>query len=105
MSYIEDNIYTKLCFVRASKRIRNSLKLRITNDQIIVVFIESKHGVKNKCFIDNVHISTILQESASSIYNITRKEELARLTSHSIRFGACVLLHAQNKSSEEINFA
>ena len=51
-----------------------------------------------------MHISTILQEAASSIYNITSKKELARFTSHSTRVGAYVLLHAQNKSSEDIKF-
>ena len=105
ISYIEDNKDKKLCFVRASKRIRNrALKLKIPNDQIIAVFIESKKVIKKKCFIDNVHISTILQETASNIYNITCKEELARFNSHSIRVGACVPLHAQNKSSEDIQF-
>ena len=40
ISYIEDNKYKKLCFVRASKRIRNrALKLKIPNDQTIAVFI------------------------------------------------------------------
>ena len=103
ISYIEDNKSKKLCFVRASMRIRNrALKLKIPQDQTIAVFTESKKGIKKKCFIDNVHISTILQEAVSKIYNITCKEELARFTSHSLRVGACVLLHAQNQSSEDI---
>ena len=60
--------------------------------------------MNKKCFIDNVHISTILQEASSKVYSITCKEELARFTLHSLRVGACVLLHAQNQSSEDINF-
>ena len=47
ISYIEDNKDKKLCFVRASKRIRNrALKLKIPNDQTIAIFIESKKGLK-----------------------------------------------------------
>ena len=85
-SYIKDNENKNLCFVRASKRIRNrALKLTIPHDQQIVVFIESKKGIKNKYCIDNMHISTILQEAASKVYNITCKKELARFTPHSLR--------------------
>ena len=105
ISYIEDNENKNLCFVRASKRIRTrALKLKIPHEQTIAVFIDTKKGTKKKCFIDNVHISTILQEAASKVYNITSKEELARFTSHSLRVGACVLLHALNQSSEDIKF-
>ena len=43
ISYIEDNKNKKLCFVRASKRIRNrALKLKIPQDQASAVFIELK---------------------------------------------------------------
>ena len=59
---------------------------------------------KKICFIDDVHITTILREAASKVHNITCKKELAKFTSHSIRVGACVFLHAQNASKEDIKF-
>ena len=41
ISYIEDNKSKKLCFVGASKRIRNrALKLKIPQNQTIAVFTE-----------------------------------------------------------------
>ena len=47
ISYIKDNKSKKLCFVRASKRIRNrALKLKIPQDQTIVVFTELKKVLK-----------------------------------------------------------
>ena len=55
-------------------------------------------------FIGDIHIKTILQEAASKEYNIKCKKELSTFTSHSIRVGACVLLHAQNVSAEDIKF-
>ena len=55
-------------------------------------------------FINDIHIKTILQEAASRKYNIKCKKELSAFTSHSIRVGACVLLHAQNVSAEDIKF-
>ena len=45
-----------------------------------------------------------LQSTAHAVYNITKKEDLGRFTSHSIRVGACVLLHTQNISAEDIKF-
>ena len=45
-----------------------------------------------------------MQDAASVVHNITCKKELSAFTSHSIRVGACVLLHAQNLSAEDIKF-
>jgi hypothetical protein len=39
------------------------------------------------------------------VYNITNPEELARFSSHSIRVGACVALHAANISELDIQHA
>ena len=63
-----------------------------------------KKGNKQTCYIDDIHIKTILQEAAKQVYGIKCKKELARFSSHSIRVGACVLLHAQNISAEDIKF-
>ena len=38
------------------------------------------------------------------MYDITKKEELTKFTSHSVRVGACVLLHSQDISIEDIKF-
>ena len=35
---------------------------------------------------------------------LNAKRQLSNFTSHSIRVGACVLLHAQNISAEDIKF-
>jgi hypothetical protein len=40
------------------------------------------------------HIEHALQSAATAVYNITNPKELARFTSHSLRVGACVALHA-----------
>ena len=59
---------------------------------------------KKTCHIDDVHIKSLLQEAARKVYKITDKEDLAKFSAHSIRVGACVLLHAQNISTEDIKF-
>ena len=104
ISYIEDRKNKLHCAVTASKRIYKRAKsLNIAKDKPIAVFTECK-GKKKVCFIDDVHITNILREAASKVHNITCKKELAKFTSHSIRVGACVFLHAQNISAEDIKF-
>ena len=70
----------------------------------IAVYTEIKNGKKKTCYIDDVHIRTLLQEAARKVYKITNKEYLAKFSAHSIRVCACVLLHAQNISTEDIKF-
>ena len=72
-------------------------------DKTVAIFRNSVRGIKI-AYIDDIHIRTVLQEAAGAVHNVTKKEELQRFTSHSIRVGACVLLHSQNISTEDIKF-
>ena len=104
ISYIEDPKNKLHYAVTASKRLyKRTKKLNIATDKPIVVFTECK--IKKKiCFIDDVHITNILREAASKPHIITFKKELSKFTPHSIRVGACVFLHAQHVSAENIKF-
>ena len=105
ISYVKDINNKHICVVEACKRIRKrALQLKIHQEKPIAVYSELKHGKKVTSFINDVHIKTILQEAASKEYNIKCKKELSAFTSHSIRVGACVLLHSQNVSAEDIKF-
>ena len=55
-------------------------------------------------YIDYVHIKSLLQEAATSLYKITSKEDISRFTSHSFRVGAYVLLHIIEVSTDTIKF-
>ena len=104
ISYTEDKSNKKYCYVSACKRIRNrALQLKQKQGYPIAIFTDDKNKTKI-LYIDDVHISTILQEAAKAVYNISNKEDLNKFTSHSIRVGACVLLHTQNISTEDIKF-
>ena len=46
----------------------------------------------------------MLQEAAAFVYDIKDKKELSKFTAHSIRVGACVNLHSQGQSGENIKF-
>ena len=93
------------CPVEACKLIRKrAIKQKIPANTPVAIYIEIKNGEKKTCFIDDIHIKSILKEAAQKVYDITNKEDLSKFTAHSIRVGACVLLHAQNISSEDIKF-
>ena len=104
ISYVEDKEDPIHCYVRAAKRIRQrAIRLRQARDKPIAIFRNNVQNIKTT-YIDDIHIKTILQEAAGAVHNVTKKEELQRFTSHSIRVGACVLLHSQNISTEDIKF-
>ena len=91
--------------VEACKRLRKrAIELKVDKDKPIAVFTENLKGENITRFIDDIHIKSLLQEAAGKEYNIKCKKELSAFTSHSIRVGACILLHAQNISAEDIKF-
>ena len=90
-----------LCPVRAGLRIRRrAQRLSIPSDTPIAVCRSSK-GSKMS-YITDKQIDTILQSVAKSLYNLTNLEDIRRFSSHSIRVGACVLLHSSGKDGEFI---
>ena len=104
ISYVEDKENPIHCYVRAAKRIRRrAIRLQQENDKPIAIFRKQAKNTKFD-YIDDTHVNKILQEAASTVHHITKKEELQRFTTHSIRVGACVLLHSQNVSKEDIQF-
>jgi len=56
-------------------------------------------------FIRPTHINTALHSAATTVYNVMEPADLARFSSHSIRVGACVALHAAGIPQQEIKFA
>ena len=105
ITYVKDVFNRDHCAVEACKRIcKRAINLKIQKDKPLAVYTEINKKKSKVCFIDDVHIKKKLQEAAGSVYNITNKQELSAFTSHSIRVGACVLLHAQKLSGEDIKF-
>ena len=105
LSYVKDTEDKQHCALEACKKIRKrAIKLKIAKDKPIAVYTEYEKGNKKACYIDDIHVKTILQEVAKQVCGIKCRKELARFSSHSITVGACVLLHAQNISAEDIKF-
>ena len=53
-------------------------------------------------YIDDFHVTHMLQSLVKTIYNITNSNDLARFTTHSLRVGACVLLHETGQTPDFI---
>ena len=105
ITYTKDTKNPAFCYVRAAIRIRSRfLMLKHDFNKPLAIFLDVTKKKNGVTYIDDTHVCRILQEAANSVYKITNKEDLKRFTSHSIRVGACVLLHSQNISTEDIKF-
>lgn len=85
----------KYCPVAAFLKIVRRHKLLVDNHPRIPLSIYQDTTGKIR-LITATQIDRLLQATASKVYNLhpeTQKEAIRRWTSHSIRVGACVLLH------------
>ena len=88
------------CPVQAALRIRDrAIRLGVPPHLPIAVFKNSK-GYSQ--YVDDFHVTQLLQFRAKQVYNITNSDDLARFTTNSIRVGACVLLHETNQTPDFI---
>ena len=82
--------YPYRCPVTAMRNIlRRADSLRLPPDAPLAWFLEGQH----QQLITDKYICSILRKTASNTYKIIDDEALQRWSAHSIRVGACVLLH------------
>jgi hypothetical protein len=97
---------TILCGISAWLRIVVRWQtLGLGDDHPLAVFTDSGLADGRVQFIRPTHINASLRLAAREVYNIDDEEALARFTSHSVRVGACVALHAAGISQMDIKFA
>jgi hypothetical protein len=95
-----------ICGCRASIRIveRASL-LNLPPDHPVCVFTDNGTLTGRVRFVTESHIANCLKMLARAEYGITKASELALYTSHSVRVGACVALHAAGVNQMDIMHA
>ena len=99
--FAKDVLCPNLCCVSAALRIwRRAERLVLSSVAPMAVFVHTKQATPQ--YITDIHITQLLQEAATGAHNITCKKDLARFTAHSLRVGACVLLHSQGSTAELI---
>jgi hypothetical protein len=95
-----------LCGVSAWLRIvKRWVALELDETHPLAVFTSSGLASGPLEFIRPTHINSALRKAATAVYNVTDQKDLDRFTSHSIRVGACVALHAARVSKLNIKFA
>lgn len=102
----KNKLVPSLCGIRSAIRIVHRAQLLDLSPKHPVCVYTSNgklNGVKK--FVTEKEINNCLQHLAKDEYGITRAEDLGRYTSHSVRVGACVALHAGNHDKTEIQFA
>ena len=88
------------CPVQAALRIRDkAIQLSVPPTLPVAVF-QNEQGLSQ--YLDDFHVTHMLQFLARTIYNISQIDDLSRFTCHSIRVGACVLLHETGHSLDFI---
>jgi hypothetical protein len=95
-----------LCAVTAWMNIvQRWADLKLPEDHPLAVFTDTGLSTGKVEFITARHINDSLRAAATAVYDISDPKDLSRFSSHSIRVGACVALHAAGVSEQNIKFA
>ena len=88
------------CPVRVEIRIRDrTIRLGVPPELPLAAFT-NKQGYSQ--YIDDFHVTQMLELLAKTFFYISQTSDLARFTCHSIRVGACILLHETGQSPDFI---
>jgi hypothetical protein len=95
-----------LCGVTAAIHIVERAKiLDLHSEHPVCVFTTNGADDGRVKFITETHITNALRHLAKEEYGFTKEEDLSRYTSHSVRVGACIALHAAGLDKMEIQHA
>ena len=101
--FARNNRNPKFCPVRAAYRIiKRAERLHLGDDSPVAVSQSPNKRVKSLSFLTSGFIATSLKQAAKSAHKITSSEDLKKITPHSPRVGACVLLHQLKKQPDYI---
>ena len=96
------------CFVQAMLRIvRRFARLRGLNDNATPLALYMPAGEKEPRFITSLEIETIMRANAARVYNLDPVKDttaLQRWSAHSLRVGACVILHVMGWTDTQIQW-
>lgn len=96
---------TKRSFIESMYRIiQRFVQLRGASDTTtpLSIYLDEKTGEVK--LITSKDIETIMRKLAAHVYKITKESDLQRWSAHSLRVGACVILHAMGFTGAQIKF-
>ena len=94
--------HPNFCAVRAALRIQHRAHAIGNKPRSPVAIYVTKKGQPR--LLTNTHMEQLLRRAAKAVYHITSLQHLQRFSCHSIRVGACVMLHCANFTDTEIQF-
>ena len=92
----------QFCVIRAALRIRTR-HASITKNELTPLAVYQERGRRAQ-LLTNKHMESLLREAAKAVYKITNRDHLHRFSCHSIRVGACVMLHLAGFTDTSIQF-
>jgi len=107
VSFAHNNKNPHLSPVRAAERILQRAARLHQPAHLPLAIYSSKSKSDSKSppsYLFHTQIEKSLQHLAKNVYNITSTKELKRYSCHSVRVGACVLLHSSGADSLTIKF-
>lgn len=97
---------TTLCALSAWLRIvQHWVDSGLDDLHSLAVFPDNGTAPGNPVLVMATHINESLQTATKAVYNLPDPEAIGHFTTHSIRVGACVALHAAGVEFNEIKFA
>ena len=94
--------HPNFCAVRAALRIQYRARAAGSKPLSPVAIYATKGGQQR--LLTNKHMEDLLRRAAKAVYRITSPQHLQRFSCHSIRVGACVMLHCAHFTDTEIQF-
>ena len=94
----------KRCFVLRMLRIIKRFVRLVGADKVDTPLAVYKHPTKGVIFITDNDIRDTLRSLACDVYGLDPEKDELKYSSHSLRVGACVILHAQGFSATQIKF-
>ena len=68
---------------------------------LVAIYVTKKGKPR---LLTNTHMEQLLRHAEKAVYRITSPQHLQRFSYHSIRVGACVMLHCAHFTDTEIQF-
>ena len=105
-TFVRESTHVSLCCISALLRVvKRHRALNLPTDHPLAVHSSDGTTSGEVRLIRERQITTALRQAATAAHKLTDAKEIQRFSSHSIRVGACVALHAAGINIHDIMYA
>ena len=103
ITYSRNLVDPELCYISAILRIlARAKRLKLKTNSPVAVATSTTKKCSKSFYITSSLVAAFFQNAAKIVHHVTSSNDLARFSSHSLRVGACVLLHMMKHSPDFI---